>query len=76
MSKLTNLFEGYRQYQSKKVDSPYYEPLGQSIVIENPVKKENSRKEYQREYYKKNKERIKEYQRNYWKKRHADKNPR
>ncbi len=76
MSKPTNLFEDFRQYQSKKVDSPYYEPLGQSIIVRTPVKKENSRKEYQKEYYKKNKERIKEYQRDYWKKKHAEGNHR
>lgn len=72
MSKLTNLFENYREHQSRKVDNPNYEPLGQSIVVGSPVKNRNSRKEYQREYYKKNKERLREYQKNYWKKKHED----
>ena len=72
MSKLTNLFENYREYQSRKVDNPNYEPLGQSITVGTPVKKGNSRKEYQREYYKKNKERLREYQKNYWEKKHED----
>lgn len=65
MSKLTNLFENYREYQSRKVDNPNYEPLGQSITVGTPVKKVDSRKEYQREYYKKNKEKMREYQRKY-----------
>lgn len=76
MSKLSNLFEDFREYQSRKVDNPNYEPLGQSIVVGTPVKKGNSRKEYQREYYKKNKERLREYQKNYWKKKHEDWNHR
>ncbi len=73
---MSNIFKQFRDYQSRNVDYPSYEPLGQSITLWSNKKWWKDRKEYQREYYKKNKERLKEYQRMYWKKKHAKKNPR
>lgn len=78
MTKPTNLFEDFRHYQWRKVDSPSYEPLGQSILAseesEEELKKQK-RSEYHKEYYRKNKERLQEYSRNYWKKTHMSSNP-
>jgi hypothetical protein len=78
MSKLTNLFEDFRDYQSRKVDNPSYEPLGHTILpsekSEEELKKQK-RSEYHKNYYEKNKEKIKEYSRNYWKKTHESLNP-
>ena len=77
MSKLTNLFEDYRDYQSRKVDNPNYTPLGQPILEQTPTKEEvrnAKRREYQRKYYEKNKEKMREYQREYHKK-HNNKLP-
>ena len=71
MSKLTNLFEDFRDYQSRKVDNPNYTPLGQPILEQTPTKEE-VRKAKQREYMKKyrenNKEKIREHQMKYYKK--------
>ena len=71
---MSNIFKQFRDYQSRNVDHPSYEPLGQGLYITPTKKWWKDRREYQREYYRKNRERIKEYQRNYWKKRHAAKN--
>lgn len=71
---MSNIFKQFRDYQSRNVDHPSYEPLGQGLYITPTKKRWKDRKEYQREYYKKNRERIKEYQRNYWRKRHTAKN--
>lgn len=78
MSKLTSLFEGFIQSQSKNVDSPYYEPLWQNIPLGTPEEDESKerRRKYHREYYQKNKEKIKEYQRDYWRNRNSHKNHR
>lgn len=32
MSKLTNIFEDFREYQSRKVWNPNYTPLGQPVL--------------------------------------------
>lgn len=78
MSKLTNLFEDFRHYQWRKVDSPYYEPLGQTILTSEKSKEElkkQKHKEYQKSYYEKNRGKINEYNRNYWRKTHESSNP-
>lgn len=56
------------------VDSPGYEPLGHKIITKDLVEEEKKRrqKEYSREYYLRNKDRIRNYQRNYWRKEHED----
>lgn len=79
MTKLTNLFEDFRRYQWRKVDSPSYEPLGQTILVSEQSKEElkkQKRIEYHKNYYEKNKERIRKYQRDYQRKRHEDWNHR
>lgn len=71
MSKLTNLFEDFRHYQWRKVDSPYYEPLGQTILASEEPKEELKKQkhnEYHKSYYEKNKGRINEYHKNYYEK--------
>lgn len=71
MSKLTNLFEDFRHYQWRKVDSPYYEPLGQTILASEGAKEEQKKQkhnEHQKSFYEKNKEKIKEYHKNYYEK--------
>lgn len=78
MTKLTNLFEDFRHYQWRKVDSPYYEPLGHTILSPEESKEELKKQklsEYHKNYYEKNKEKIKEYNRNYWRKKHESSNP-
>ena len=75
---MTNLFENFRDYQTRKVDNPNYTPLGQPILEQTPTKEEVSKakhSEYHKNYYEKNKEKIKEYNRNYWRKKHASSNP-
>ena len=66
---MTNLFRDYRNYRSRLVDSPVYKWLQQEVVDEKELKR-MKQKEYQKEYYKKNKERIRKYQRAYWRKGH------
>lgn len=52
------------------VDSPSYEPLGQGIMIEDSLEGgRRKRRDYMRDYRKKNREKLNEYQRNYWKNR-------
>lgn len=70
MSKLTNLFEDFRDYQSRKVDNPSYEPLGQPILEQTPTKEEilsAKRRDYQKKHYEEHKEKIKQYMRDYYK---------
>lgn len=72
MSKLTNLFEDFRDYQSRKVDNPNYTPLGQPVLEKTPTKEEvrnAKRREYLRKYYEEHKEKMREYQREYQRKR-------
>ena len=70
---MTNLdiFQKFREYQSRKVDNPNYEPLGQTILkpelSEEELKKQKAR-EYSKRYYEEHKEERKEYYRNYHKK--------
>lgn len=65
-----NIFEKFRDYQSRKVGNPNYEPLGQSITIWNSVENKNKkRNEYMKVYREKNRDKLNEYQRNYWKNR-------
>ena len=67
---MSNIFKQFRDYQSRKVDNPSYEPLGQSITIWTPVEdKKKKHNEYMKVYRKKNREKLNEYQRNYWKNR-------
>lgn len=68
MSKLTNLFEDFRDYQSRKVDNPNYTPLGQPVLEKTPTKEEvrnAKRREYLRKYYEEHKEKMRAYQREY-----------
>ena len=55
---MSNIFEQFREYQSRKVDNLEYKPLGQPILEKTPTKAE-IRKEYKRkrqaEYYQKHK---------------------
>ena len=77
MSKLTNLLEDFRDYQSRKVDNPNYTPLGQTILEQTPTKEEArkaKRREYLRKYYEEHKEKMREYQREYHRK-HSNKLP-
>lgn len=70
MSKLTNLFEDFRDYQSRKVDNPNYTPLGQTILKPELSKEELNKqkaREYSKKYYEDHKEERKEYYRNYHK---------
>lgn len=46
---MSNIFESYQEYKNRKVGTPGYEPLGQSIDI--PKTKEEIRKEKRREYH-------------------------
>lgn len=70
---MSNIFEQFREYQSRKVDHPSYEPLKQGILVQSPEEeKRRKRNEYAKEYYRKNKERLREQQREYWKRKHAD----
>jgi hypothetical protein len=74
MSKLTNLFEDFRDYQSRKVDNPNYTPLGQTVLEQTPTKEELrsvKRREYLRKYYEEHKEKMREYQREYHRKRYS-----
>lgn len=74
MSKLTNLFEDFRDYQARKVDNPNYTPLGQTILEQTPTKEEvrkAKQKGYMKKYYEKNKEKMREYQREYQRKRYS-----
>lgn len=74
---MSNIFEQFREYQSRKVDHPSYEPLKQGILVLSPEEeKRRKRNEYAKEYYRKNKERLRERQREYWKRKHADWNHR
>jgi hypothetical protein len=56
MTKL-NIFEKFREYQSRKVDNPNYEPLEQKILDKNDIMRiidrEEIRKAKKREYNKK-----------------------
>ena len=75
MTKLTNLFEDFRDYQSRKVDNPNYTPLGQPILEQTPTKEEIRKvkqRGYMKKYYEKNKEKIKEYYREY-RRKHSNK---
>lgn len=75
MTKLTNLLEDFRDYQSRKVDNPNYTPLGQTILEQTPTKEEARKvkqRGYMKKYYEKNKEKMREYQREYYKK-HSNK---
>ena len=70
---MSNIFEQFRDYQSRNVDHPSYEPLKQWILVSSS--EEETRKklnEYHKEYYRKNKEKIKKYQRDYWRKWHKN----
>lgn len=74
---MSNIFKQFRDYQSRNVDHPSYEPLQQWILVLSPEEeKRRKRNEYAKEYYRKNKERLRENQRRYWKKKHADGNHR
>lgn len=79
MNKLTNLLQDFRDYQSRKVDSPYYEPLGQSIPLQETetITKEElrraKRRDYQRKYYEEHKEKMKQYMRDYRKRKRTGK---
>jgi len=77
MSKLTNLLEDFREYQSRKVWNPNYTPLGQTILEQTPTKEEvrkAKRREYLRKYYEEHKEKMRKYQREYHRK-HSNKLP-
>lgn len=72
-----NIFEKFRDYQSRKVGNPNYTPLGQTILEQNPTKEEvrnAKRRGYMKKYYEKNKEKMREYQREYHRK-HSNKLP-
>lgn len=73
-----NIFKDYQEYQRRKVDSPSYEPLWQSIPLNSITEEEKKKKrnEYAKEYYRKNKELVREKQKEYWRKKHADWNHR
>lgn len=74
---MSNIFEKFREYQSRKVDNPEYKPLGQPILEQTPTKEDvrkAKRREYLRKYYEKNKEKMREYQREYHRK-HSNKLP-
>ena len=65
--------QDFRDYEWRKVDSPYYEPLGQSIPVQEtqtPTKEEilkAKRRDYQRRYYEEHKEKMRQYMRDYYK---------
>lgn len=71
---MSNIFKNYRDYMSRRVDHPDYEPLGQKILVNSDEEKRKRRNEYAKEYYRKNKERLREQQKEYWRKKHADGN--
>lgn len=74
---MSNIFKQFRDYQSRKVDNPSYEPLRQWILVLSPEEeKRRKRNEYAKEYYRKNKKRLREQQREYWRRKHADGNHR
>ena len=68
------LFKDYQDYQSRKVDNPNYEPLGQGILIESPEElRRKKRKEYAKKYYAEHREHICELSRKSYNKRHGKK---
>lgn len=69
---MTNLFEDFREYQSRKVDSPLYSPLNKEILSKDEAKKLRQR-EYAKQYYANHIEDRRAYYREYRKKRHANK---
>lgn len=72
---MSNIFKQFRDYQSRNVDSPSYEPLKQGILVLSPEEeKKRKRNEYAKEYYRKNKERLRAQQKEYWRRTHADGN--
>jgi len=73
-----DLFASYRKYKAKMVDSPWYEPLWQSVVSKEMVEDSKKKRisDYHKEYYKKNRERIRKYQRLYDRKRNENWNHR
>lgn len=67
---MSNIFKQFRDYQSRKVDNPSYEPLRQGILVLSPEEeKRRKHNEYMKVYREKNREKLNEYQRNYWKNR-------
>lgn len=63
---MSNIFKQFRDYQSRNVDHPSYEPLKQGILIRDSEElKRKKRNEYARIYYMRNKEKIREQQRGY-----------
>lgn len=72
---MRNIFEQFRDYQSRNVDSPSYEPLKQGILIKtSEEEKKKKRNEYARQYYIKNKEKIIANQKKYRRRRYANSN--
>lgn len=72
---MSNIFKQFRDYQSRNVDHPSYEPLKQWVLVLSPEEeKRRKRNEYAKEYYRKNKKRLREQQREYWRRKHADGN--
>lgn len=71
---MSNIFEQFSEYQSRKVGHPEYKPLEQKVEVPKTKEEINreKRNEYHKEYYRKNKERLRAQQREYWRKNHVN----